>query len=220
MKNNSSPGSFKSYDLIAPLYDVLGALYTGGGISRAKREHIGSISPSARILYAGAGTGAECVLAAQSGATITVVELSRSMLGRCEERFKKAGLNANFVHGDALSAETKGNFDLVVAPFFLNTFSKDQVANALQCLSKQVRKGGRLLSIDFAAPSPFFPFRLLQYLYYLPPLVLFRFLANNPWHGLYDYEQIAHKCPLRLTGHKKMKAWGVPVLECIEWEKC
>ena len=217
-----------NYDAIAPYYDWLGALYTGGGIRRAKHRHLRLIEPNVRVLYVGAGTGEECLEAARRGADVTVVDLSFPMLERCRARFVRASqttpsrLSAQFVLADALRLEDTGQYDLVVAPFFLNVMSSEQLPFALTHLSTLLRDTGRLVSVDFSAPSKSSRvFSVVQRLYYWPPLIMFHFLTNNPWHGLYDYDQVIRQrhLPLALTERIPDQAYGLPLLETLVWAK-
>lgn len=207
------------YDRIARFYDFLSWFYSGGGICRAKNVHLSYLQPGVEVLYAGAGTGAECVEAAKRGARVTAVDSSSAMLSQLESRFMKAGLRVNLIRGDVRSLDQR--VDAVVAPFFLNVFTPDQVAAVLSRLSANLRPNGLLISIDFHRPSHSRLVRLIQKLYYLPPLALFYLTTGNPWHELYDYRAITERTelPLSLLQAIPTKAFGLPLFETLIWKR-
>lgn len=207
------------YDRLVGVYDLLGHLYSQGGIERAKRAHLAVLRPGMRVLYVGAGTGEECLHAARSGAKVTVVDQSPAMLRRCAERLRRAGQTARFIQADARRFGATEPFDVVVAPFFLNVFERNEVRQLLTKLCESVRRGGSLVSVDFRAPSTRSAFATLQRAYYLPPLTFFFLTAGNAWHELYDYEKIAREsqAPLLLTERFVERAYGLPLFETLIW---
>jgi SAM-dependent methyltransferase len=159
---------------------------------------------------------------------VTVLDQSPKMLKICRRRLNAAGLEAVVVEAELFSFMQKraalgdaANFDVVVAPYFLNVFSAAQLPVALQALVHLLRPGGRMISVDFRAPSSSRVFSWLQRLYYFPPLLLFYTLAHNPWHELYDYRRVVEdsRLPLRLTTNLVHPAWGFPLLETLIWTK-
>lgn len=213
-----------NYDPIAPVYDCLAAVYTLGGIRRAKHAHLAHIRPGESVLYAGAGGGEECAAAARLGAQVTAVDTSERMIRLCERRFQRAKQAGEFIQADVTSArlsQLQSTYDVVVASFFLNIFPTAALPEVMRSLVSRVRPGGRFICVDFRAPAagPFF--KALQRAYYLPPLALFYFIARNPWHPLYDYQAVASDAdlPLCLSASIIEKAWGLPLLETLVWEK-
>ncbi len=211
-----------NYEKVALYYDLLGAIYTGGGIRRAKLRHVELIAPGDRVLYLGAGTGSECVAAARGGALVTVVDLSHQMLQRARLRFQRHGLDAQFLAVDALELPRSATFDCVVAPFFLNVFDAEKLVDALRIFQTYIKPGGRFVSVDFRGPKQGHPLMaLFQKLYYLPPLALFNLLTQNPWHELYDYEQLvaSHAPSLHLSERLLTRTYGLPLLETLVWTR-
>lgn len=208
-----------SYNWVAPFYDLLGAVYSGGAIVRSKKEHLRLLRRGQKVLYAGAGTAEECVSAVGLGAHVIICDNSEKMLARARSRFQLAQLSAHYQKGDALALP--GPFDVVVAPYFLNVFSSANVSRALASLSAQLKPGGRLIVVDFRAPAGALPFRILQRLYYLLPQLLFLLLTKNPWHQLYDYPKLANSAAPALIVRERIctRVFGFPLLETICFEK-
>lgn len=208
-----------NYDRVARYYDLLGAVYSGGAIARSKKEHLKWLSPGHSVRYAGAGTAEECVQAAARGAHVTICDKSERMLSAARRRFDAAVLSAEYQNTDALTPS--GSFDVVVAPYFLNVFSPTQVGPALASLAAQLRPRGRLIVVDFRAPSGALPFRIFQRIYYLFPQLLFLLLTRNPWHELYDYRKLALRNAPNLVEREQAitRVFGFPLLETICFEK-
>lgn len=210
-----------SYDRIADVYDLLAALYSAGGIARANAAHLDRLRRGQRVLYAGAGTGAECLAARRRGAEVTALDRSARMLARLERRLIDAKLSANVYAADLFDTTLElGPFDLVVAPFFFNVFSESDVIRASERLLSFLAPGGSLVVADFRAPTRGW-FRWLQRAIYLPPLALFWAASLNAWHGLYDYPQLfaEARLPLELEGRQPVRAWGLPLFESVTWKK-
>lgn len=208
-----------NYDRVARFYDRLGTLYSGGAIARSKKEHLKWLTPGQSVLYAGAGTAEECVAAAALGASVTICDKSERMLSAARRRFQKAGLSADYEKRDALALS--GSFEVVVAPYFLNVFSPLHVGHALAALAAKVQPGGRLIVVDFRAPSGALPFRIFQRVYYLLPQLLFLLLTKNPWHELYNYRKISLLNAPNLFEREQAitRVFGFPLLETICFEK-
>jgi ubiquinone/menaquinone biosynthesis C-methylase UbiE len=147
------------------------------------------------------------------------MDQSAKMLSRARARFDQSGLDAQFLEGDALSP-LPFEFDVVVAPFFLNVFSQAELGRAFSLLCAHLRTGGSFISVDFRASTGGL-FGALQRLHYLPPVLLFALLTSNPMHGPYDYVAVGEQAAprLRLEARTITPAWGLPLYETLRWEK-
>ena len=49
--------------------------------------------------------------------------------------------------------------------------------------------------------------------------LLFHLLTGNPWHDLYDYEEVVqrHNLPLDLESRRLERAYGLPLFETLVW---
>jgi ubiquinone/menaquinone biosynthesis C-methylase UbiE len=101
--------------------------------------------PAARVLDAGAGTGAIALLAAELGYEVTALDLSERMLAKAEAKAAERGLEISFVVG-AADAPPDGPFDAVVERHVLWTMS-DPFAT-LGAWRTVTRPGGRLVLFE------------------------------------------------------------------------
>ena len=174
------------YARIAGTYDALCTLGSLGAVARCKRDALRVVRPGDRVLFAGAGTGEEAVLAAQTGAHVTIVDLSPAMLARATARARKAGASVVAIRGDIL-AHDAAPYDVVVANFFLNVFEPADMRRVLAKLTALTRPTGRLVIGDVILPgNPVY--RTLTRLYWNGAILLFRILTRNAAHPVYDYE--------------------------------
>ena len=185
-----------SYDAVAGVYDLLAGLYGLGTIGPCKRSHVEVMKAGDQVLFAGAGTGAEALLAARQGVQVTVLDLAPAMVVRARKRFRAAGLEDSIRVQCGDVRDVQEAYDAVVAHFFLNVFPEPVMAEVLSHLAKLVRPGGRLLIADFSpARGPGLPLRRL---YFGAAVLAFRVLAGNPVHRLYEYSEHLPGAGLRL----------------------
>jgi len=138
------------YDRVAFLYDEVCAVYSLGAIARSKRHHLGFLRVGSRVLYVGVGRGADALAAARAGAQVTAVDLSEPMLRRLRAAAIREGLCLELVEDDVSQLPCPGDYDVVVANYFLNMFSESDAQSMLGALLVQVRPEGRLCLADFA----------------------------------------------------------------------
>ncbi len=180
--------SSRSYESVAWFYELLAHVFSLGLIRTAKASQIPKLAKGERILYVGAGSGEDAVLAAKWGAKVTCVDLSPSMLSRIRKRFAKEGLDAKFVCCDVMEFVPDAPYDTVAANFFLNIFPEPVMLRVLRHLTQCVKPGGRILIADFATSGGAIATGISK-LYYLIALVFFWTLRLMPLHPIYDYKR-------------------------------
>jgi len=196
-----------SYGPIAGVYDLLAGLYSRGQIGASKRVQLDSIESGDRVLYAGAGTGEEILLAARFGAQVTAIDLADAMLQRVSKGFAREGLPSELICGDVASHQPTELYDVVVANYFLNLFDVERARAMARHLCGLVKPGGKLLITDFALPVGGPVNRLISEVYYRPVNWIAWALGFCALHPILD-----HACLIEPMGFRIRSARRFPVL--------
>jgi demethylmenaquinone methyltransferase/2-methoxy-6-polyprenyl-1,4-benzoquinol methylase len=179
------------YGRTAWFYEQAAHLYSGGQILASKRWQLNYINEGDKVLYAGAGSGEDVILAAQKGAQVTVVELAPEMIKKLAKKLEKQGLteSVELICGDAFTHDRLDYYDIVAANYFLNVFSEPLMTKMLKHLSQLMLTNGKLMIADFAPLKGNLIQRALQKIYYLCAVSAFHLIANNPFHPIYHYDE-------------------------------
>lgn len=141
--------SRKTYDRIAPLYDVLDKAYEVGWKRRLRA--LVFEGTSGRILDAGAGTGCNMPLYPR-GARVVAVDNSAPMLARARRRAERLGLDVDIQVRDLLATGfPDGHFDHVVATFVFCVLPEGLQLDALRELRRICKPGGTVRILDYTA---------------------------------------------------------------------
>jgi ubiquinone/menaquinone biosynthesis C-methylase UbiE len=191
-------GRVRSHSAVAWCYDEIAALYSLGRIARAKASQVRLLEAGECVLYAGVGRGEEALLAARSGVRVTALDASGAMLARFRRALTSKRAQAELVCGDLFGHAPAQPYDTVVANFFLNVFSPDEMRRALSHLVSLVRPGGRLMIADFAPPRGSAAARLMCRAYYRPVSLAAFACRLAALHPIYDYALEFEKLGLAL----------------------
>jgi demethylmenaquinone methyltransferase/2-methoxy-6-polyprenyl-1,4-benzoquinol methylase len=136
---------------IAPRYDLMNRLMTGGQDVRWRREviHRARLLPHARLLDVGAGTGDLAFGAArcQPAAQVVAADFMLDMLQVGRERDRLTATAA-----DALDLPfAAGTFDAVVSGFLMRNV--DDRCGVLREQRRVLKPGGRIIVLDTTRPS-------------------------------------------------------------------
>ena len=117
------------YWLVGFQYEFTGTLYSLGRIPKCKSAMLKYIKPGDKVLIAGVGHGTEAVEASRLGADVTAVDLSETMLKHFRRRIarEKPPKEIRVIHDDIFNVRETGQYDMVIANFFLNVFSETRV---------------------------------------------------------------------------------------------
>ncbi|MCK1987648.1 class I SAM-dependent methyltransferase [Lysinibacillus fusiformis] len=123
-----------------------------GGINLSKEIMKNeSILPASHILDVGCGTGQTAAfLASHYAAHVTGIDINPIMIEKARHRMKKGHLSVNVIQG-SIEETTLPNeaFDFVLAESVLAFVNKQR---ALQEIFRLLKKGGRLIAIEFTVP--------------------------------------------------------------------
>ena len=182
--NTADP--LRSYETLAPFYDTLAQIYSGGAIGASREWVAAQIEADDRVLFAGCGSARDAVLAVQQGARATLVDSSQAMLSRARGDFLKNRVQAEILCAEILDIPGQGEYDAVVASFFLNVFDAEELPQVMSQLLSHLRPHGRLIIADFSALHTTQWVRAQQ-LYHDLPMRLFHRLTDSAIHPVHDY---------------------------------
>ena len=138
------------------LYDVLLQVLTRGR-ERAYREHLlelSGIAPGMHVLDIGCGTGTQAIASwrrSQPRGSVVGIDISEAMLAVARRKARRAGLRIAFhrANADALPLEDD-RFDVVTISTVMHMIPQSRRRPCLREASRVLRRGGRLLLIDYA----------------------------------------------------------------------
>jgi len=145
------------FDRIAPRYDLMNTLMTGG-IDRLWRRNAldaAALRPGMRVLDVATGTGKLALGAVPRvtpGGAVVGLDPSGEMLARARASAARRGLPVTWVQADAGSLPfADASFDAVTIGFGLRNLP--DIAAGLQEMARVTAAGGRLVILEIAEPS-------------------------------------------------------------------
>lgn len=176
------------FDNVAPRYDLLNTLMTGGIVNYWRKLTTEAVNPKSgeRILDLAAGTGTSSVPFAQAGAKVTACDMSHGMLAEGRKRHPEL----EFVYGDGTDLPFEDDtFDAVTISYGLRNISDTE--KALSEMRRVTKPGGRIVVAEFSTPT-FAPIRI-AYQQFLPRVIpaLGYLVSSNPSAYAYLAESIA-----------------------------
>jgi demethylmenaquinone methyltransferase / 2-methoxy-6-polyprenyl-1,4-benzoquinol methylase len=143
-------GVERMFDRIAPVYDVMNRVMTGGLDRRWRRITIEqSVSPGDEVLDVCCGTGDLAIAARRHGAARVVgLDFSEQML----ERARAKAPEIDWVQGDALALPfPDGAFDAATVGFGVRNV--EDLEGAIRELRRVLRPGGRVAILELTTPA-------------------------------------------------------------------
>jgi len=202
------------YKIIGPLYDFLNVVYGGKQFHKCKTAMNADLNEDDKILFAGVGHGRDAIDAAERGAKVTVVDLSATMLKNVEKNLKGKNFKhpIRLVHSDIFEFNEAGEYDQVVANFFLNVFPEDFMFKVMQHLATMVKPEGHFVVGDFHYPSGNILSRAFQNTYWYIAVGIFTVFAKNAFHKIYDYPKHIEAMGFKVTKSEDVNVLFVPAL--------
>jgi demethylmenaquinone methyltransferase/2-methoxy-6-polyprenyl-1,4-benzoquinol methylase len=106
-----------------------------------------------KVLDVGCGTGDQAIYFAKKGAVVTGIDINQEMIS-CALK-KKGGFNIHFQGGDATNLPfLEPVFDVAVISLVLHEIENKDRDKVISEMKRVVKKGGRLIFIDFNCPLP------------------------------------------------------------------
>ncbi len=211
------------YWLMGPIYDAFSFLFAGNSILKCKCSMLTpeNLKPGDKVLFAGVGHGKEAIYAAEQGADVTVVDLSKAMLDKFKQGLDKTkkDLKINIIHSDIMKIEEFGKYDMVVANFFLNVFSESFMAEVLKHLIKLGKKDASVVVGDFALPEGNILARLAKRVYWYLGIGLFWITTGAALHPVYDYRRHMIRQGLDVVDQKYSRLLGINIYSAFLGKK-
>lgn len=137
----------KTYDRIAPIYDLLDGPYELLWKRRLRAEIFHGLSGA--VLDAGAGTGCN-IVAYPPTARVTAVDASEAMLEQARLRARRLGRTIAFRRMNLAALDfPDATFDAVVATFVFMCIPEEGQASALRELARACKPGGEIRLVDY-----------------------------------------------------------------------
>ncbi|HXQ75766.1 MAG TPA: class I SAM-dependent methyltransferase [Acidimicrobiales bacterium] len=157
---SAAPGGANSFAqrLFSPLperYDRLAEVLSFGQNGRWRRamvDHVVGTAPELVLDVATGPAGVALQLAARTGARVVGVDVTESMVRRARDNVERAGARIQLVLGRGEQLPfADGTFDAVTFTYLLRYV--DDPAAAIRELTRVVRPGGVVASLEFLVPS-------------------------------------------------------------------
>ena len=177
----------KNYDRAAWFYEKSAKLYSTNQIRESKRQQMKHIRRGDKVLFLGAGSGEDAVMAAREGALVTCIDISQGMLDQVRKKLDMENLDAELVCVNAYDYDRTSEFDVVAANYFLNVFRRGEMRKMLEHTASFVRPGGKYLIADVALPEGGLISRLFNIFYLKLAMAVCWTMGLVPWHENYDY---------------------------------
>jgi ubiquinone/menaquinone biosynthesis C-methylase UbiE len=178
-----------NFDPVARPYRWLEYMSFGPWLGRCRNAQLVHLSGARHALLLGDGDGRFLarLLAANPTLTADVVDSSLAMLRLLEQRCgPQACQRIRLHHADALDWKPTGSYDLIVAHFFLDCFSPQQLEQLFAAVLPHARPGAHWVISEFSIPPNAFAASLARgiigFLYRA-----FGLLTGLPVRALPDY---------------------------------
>lgn len=180
--------STKNFDSIAPRYDALARRIYGEAIRDAQAYFLPLISPSAKVLILGGGTGwvlAE-VLKMRPDLTVCYIEASAEMIRLSRARFMHGeDRGVHYIHGTESAIPAHVKFDVAITAFYFDLFSPATLRGVIAKIQRAMVPGGLWLASDFVANRVLWQRMLLWSMYrFFRGLCGIEAKALSPWETL------------------------------------
>lgn len=139
-----------SFDVIAPVYDLLSRMVYGKSIVAAQKYFLKDIPEGAHVLIVGGGTGwiIEELFAVNKTCSVVYIEASQKMLQKAQNRMNSSDKSRiQFIFQSEMPSE--GSYDVIITNFFLDVFPSDKLIYIIQQLKDRVVTNGRWIVTDF-----------------------------------------------------------------------
>jgi len=147
-----------NFNKVAPYYDNIAQLVFGKSIRLCQLEFIHLIPANAKILILGGGTGwlLQHIIRNVNHSDVTYIEKSKKAEKKTKSLLtEKEKMKVIFVNLPFEEFRNENQYDVVIANFFLDVFSHNQLMDILIKIKDQLKNNGQLLVSDFQINQSF-----------------------------------------------------------------
>ena len=173
------------FDDIAQRYDFLNHLLSAGQDYYWRRAMVRALAPNAGelILDLASGTGDSARAIAKKGVDVVGIDISFNMLSLAKQKLR--GLRYSVVQGSGYSMPFRpGTFDGAVCAFGIRNMH--QTADAVREIFRVMKKGGRMVFLEFSMPQGMIRRPYLFYLRKVLPAAAGLFSSREAYDYLGD----------------------------------
>ncbi len=199
------------YWLVGFQYELTGYVYSLGRIPRCKSAMLKHLKPGDKVLVAGVGHGTEAIDASRLGADVTAVDLSETMLKHFRRRIEKENPpnEIRVIHDDIFNVKETGQYDMVIANFFLNVFSETRVVEVANHLGQLVKQGGHFVVGEFVLPGKTGWRSLVQRLNWYFAITFYSATTEAVFHPVWNYPALVEGSGCTIEEIEYFKILGV-----------
>lgn len=175
-----------SFDVIAPVYDLLSRMVYGRSIVAAQKYMLKYIPEESSVLIVGGGTGWIIgeLFAINKACSVVYMEASQKMLEKAQARIHTRDQSRiQFLLQSEIPSE--GSYDVVITNFFLDLFPSCKLRTIIQQLKNLIKDDGSWIVTDFVDDGKRWQRLMLKIMY-----IFFRTLSKieatvlPPWQLL------------------------------------
>ncbi len=191
-----------SFDVIAPVYDLLSRMVYGKSIVAAQKYFLKDIPEGAHVLIVGGGTGwiIEELFAVNKTCSVVYIEASQKMLQKAQNRMNSSDKSRiQFIFQSEMPSE--GSYDVIITNFFLDVFPSDKLIYIIQQLKDRVVTNGRWIVTDFVDDGKRWQRFLLKVMY-----AFFRSVSKLETSILPPWQRLLMDAGMQRNGVKRFYA--------------